>query len=274
MMNKDFMTTNQKIFRSSYVSQLRADLKSGVSLKDYFSKKFSSPDNSVMETSVKVKLDGLNLKIPASGNQADADFENAIKVYEAYRELTETQASDPRLWTYLSHCTFRKYVMKRWNMGKSHNEAVSSQSMANSATNFILSHWFVGGNDRSLRRNAIARLWWATYLTVSPWEKDPEYFSGTDVEKEDSYKYTKILFSTQDVFQQVLERGIGRNSRILISSLEYIGKHSPLTRKQIRDVMKELNLTSSIQNIAVLSKDELSALIEEIVAIEEPALKI
>lgn len=270
-MNRNFMDTSQKIFKGSFVSQLRADLKSGTSLKGYFSDKFSPPENAVMETPVKIKAGSLDLKILASENQADADFENSIKIYEAYRTLTETQASDPRLWTYLTHCTFRKYVMKRWDSGKKYEEVRANQQATASAINFILSHWFAGGNDRSLRRNAIARLWWATHLTVSPWGKDPEYFQGIDTKKEDPYKYTKILFSTQDVFQQVLERGLGRDSRILIAVLECVGKHSPLTREQIRNIMKELNLTSSIQNVAFLNKDELSALIEGVAVVREAA---
>lgn len=262
------MIASQKIFKSSYISKLRSDLKSGASLKSYFLNAFSPPEDAIMETSIKIDPNKINLTIYSSGNQADADIKNAIKVYEAYHSLTETQASDSRLWTYLAHCTFRKYVMKRWDLRKKYNEVVSNPSVANSIINFILSHWFAGGNDRSLRRNAIARLWWATHLTVSPWKKDPEYFSGVDTASEDPYKYTKILFSTQDVFQQVLERGLGRDSRVLISVLEYIGKHSSMTREQIRKVMKELNLVASTQNIAILNRGELSNLIEEIAVLD------
>ena len=262
------MIINQKIFKGSYVSQLREDLISRRSLEGYFSEEFSPPENSIMETSVKVESDNLELLIPESGDPANADFDNAIKIYEAYRTLNETQASDPRLWIYLSHCTFRKYVMKRWGISKNYDEIIAENSLADKAIESIKSHWFAGGNDRYLRRNAIARLWWATYLTASPWRKDPEYFSGVDVTNEYPYRYTKILFSTQDVFQQVLERGIGRDSHILISVLECIEKNPNLKREQIRNIMKELNLTSSIKNISILNKNELSEFISEIIPLE------
>lgn len=257
------MAIKQKIFKGAYVSRLRSDLKSGVALKDYFGERFSPPEDAVMETSIKLEHGVPELKILKSGNQADADFENSMKIYEAYRHLTATQASDPRLWVYLTHCTFRKYVIKRWNIGKTYDEAAKDPD---SAKNYILSHWFSGGNDRALRRNAIARLWWAARLTVAPWEDDPEYFLGAVKEGEYPYKYTKILFSTQDVFQQVLERGLGREPRILISVLEYIGNKPEITREQIRKIMKELNLISSIQNVAILNRNELYQIIEEIAA--------
>lgn len=260
------MVINQKIFKSDYVRQLREDLKSGLALKNYFLEEFLPPENMLIETTLKIDSGNLELTVPLTGNPADVDFDNSIKIYESYRSLNETQASDSRLWTFLTHCTFRKYVMQRWKIGQSYDEIITDNSLVEKTIEQIISHWFTGGNDRSLRRNAIARLWWAAHLTVSPWDKDSEYFSDSDTNKIDPYKYTRILFSTQDVFQQVLERGIGRNSHILISMLDYIGNHPDLSRDQIRSMVKELNLTSSIRNISILNINEISNLIEKTIS--------
>ncbi|MBI2600479.1 hypothetical protein HYW42_00850 [Candidatus Daviesbacteria bacterium] len=61
-----------------------------------------------------------------------------------------------------------------------------------------------------------------------------------------------------------MEIGLSRDRRILIPILDYIGEHAPLTREQIRVIIKELNLILSVRNIAVLNFDEIKALLEEI----------
>lgn len=259
------MVINQKIFKSDYVGQLREELKSGLTLKNYFLEEFSPPENMLIGTLLKIDSDSLELTVPLIGNPADADFKNSIKIYESYRSLNETQASDSRLWTYLTHCTFRKYVMQRWKIENTYDEIKEDNALVKKTTEKIIAHWFAGGNDRSLRRSAISRLWWAAHLTVSPWEKEPEYFSVSGADKKDPYKYTRILFSTQDIFQQVLERGIGRDSHILLSMLDYIGKHPDLDRENIRNIVKELNLASSFKNISILNIGEISDLIEKII---------
>ena len=254
----------QKIFKEAYVARLRSRLQDGTSLPEYFSDTCSPPEDALFETLIIVDESNLNLKILESGNQAEADLENAIKIYKTYHALTETQASDPRLWTYLSHCTFRQYAMRRWGYTKPYEEAIQNNQTKQKAQDYYLSHWFVGSNDRALRRNALARLWWAAHLTVSPWERDPEMFMDGQ-RPEDPFHYTKVLFSTQDVFLQVLERGLGRDSRILIPVLDHIDKHGSLTREQIRSIMKELNLIASVRNISFLERSEIDKLLDSII---------
>ena len=132
------------------------------------------------------------------------------------------------------------------------------------AINFILEHWFVSGNDlKGLRRHAIARLWWAAHLTYAPWESDPEYF--LDLKNKDPYFYTRVLLSTQDIYQQVLERGMGRSSRILISVLDYLARNKKCaqSREKIRNLMKELNLAYGTKKIIALDRPALKSLIEK-----------
>ena len=225
---------NQKIFKEAYVEELRAKVLNGQSINDYYSESFSYPEEMVWPTGIIVDDSKLDLKILDSGNQADTDLENAKKIYETFK------------------------------MPKTAGELSTESEEPKSIKEFILSHWFVGGNDRSLRRHAIARLWWAAHLTVSPWEKDPVFYQGVKFKTDDSYLFTKILFSTQDVFQQVLERSLGRDSRILIPVLAYIEESGPLTREQIRDLIKELNLALCIRNITLMNFNEIKEFISEI----------
>lgn len=245
---------NQKIFKRSFVSDLRDAVKSGETLCDYLKKEISYPAASELESTIKVDPEKLQLKYKGEGESASNDLDNAIAIYEAYPDLTEVQASDPRLWTYLTHVTLREYVLARWPMVGSCEQIIQDEEKT-SAINFVLSHWFSSGNDRKLRRNAVARLWWAVRLTRAPWEQDPEYFK--DLAGGDPYRFTRVLLSTQDIYQQVLERALGRDSRLFISVLEFLEEGGKMKREQIRDFMKELNLALSVKNFSILPRPKL-----------------
>ncbi len=246
---------NQRIFKEIYVYGLRSDLRDGTTLANYFVKEWEPEENAFFEAPIKVNPEKLNLR--TEGGASD-DLENAISVYEAFPILSEVQASDHRLWAYLTHVDLREYVMKRWPIGENESEILSDESNKRKAIDSIESHWFTTiSNDRTLRRNAVARLWWAVHLTRAPWLKDIDFFKDMKYDKNDEYRFTKILLSKQDVYQQVLERGLGRNTRLLIVILEFIENHVDITREQIRSFMKELNLAMSTRSFSLLNYPDL-----------------
>lgn len=247
-----------------FVSELRDKVRNGESLCDYFKAELDYPADAVMESPIKVVPESLELKYKGPGETVSNDLENAIALYEAFPDLNETQASDIRLWTYLTHVSLRDYVRKRWPLAGTCEQAMKDKKTKEAAISYVLSHWFAsGGNDRSLRRNAAARLWWAVRLTRAPWERD-EFFKDLGGKDADPYRFTRTLFSTQDVYQQVLERGLGRDNRILITVLEFIDGQEGIKREQIRDFMKELNLALSVRNFSLLSREEMKAAIFEL----------
>lgn len=254
----------QKIFKRDAVEHLRNDLRSGASLENYFKESFPVKEKDLLPSTIAMEGKVPTLKAPKS-DPVSADIDNAITLYEHYRNLDETQASDPRLWVYLSHAEFRKYTLVRWGLDGAFKD-LKNQADKTKAINYLLEHWFISGNDRDLRRHAIARLWWAAHLTYAPWESDPEFFG--DLKGKDPYYYTRVLFSTQDIYQQVLERAMGRSNHILISVLDFLGKNKKFaqSRESIRTLMKELNLAYGTKKIITLDRNSLSSLIEKIAA--------
>lgn len=252
----------QKIFRRDAVERMRNELRSGDSLGGYFKDSFSVKEKDLLPSTIAVTGKAPALKIPKS-DLVSADLDNAIVLYEYYRNLDETQASDPRLWVYLSHVEFRKYTLVRWGLDGTLKELEDSAEKTK-AINYLLEHWFISGNDRDLRRHAVARLWWAAHLTRAPWESDPEFFG--DLKNDDPYYYTRVLLSTQDIYQQVLERAMGRSNHILISVLDYLGKNPKFaqSRESVRALMKELNLAYGTKKIITLDRPSLAALIEKV----------
>lgn len=243
---------------------MRNDLRSGDSLEGYFREAYPVKEDDLRPSTIIPQGKMPVLQAPEDDPVA-GDLPNAIALHEYYKDIDETQASDPRLWAYLSHVQFREYALARWGYGGVYKD-LKDETEKSKAKTYFFEHWFVSGNDRDLRRHAIARLWWAAHLTCAPWETDKEYFS--DLEKDDPYYYTRVLFSTQDIYQQVLERAMGRSNRILISVLDYLATHPEFagSREKVRSLMKELNLAYGTKKLIVLSRESLTSIIEKIAA--------
>jgi len=124
------------------------------------------------------------------------DSENVRLVHAWLAHLTPVQASDARLWTYLTHSVYSAYTAARWPIA-SDSEVVSR----------IRERYFVEGESlASITRNAIARLWWFGHLTHNPLRPD-------------AYELADVLLTVQDMQQAFLERTIGRSRRILHTAL-------------------------------------------------------
>lgn len=243
---------------------MKSDVKSGVSIKTYFSETYPVVPNDLLPSTLEIVGKPPTLKVPKK-DPVSSDLENAILLHEYFKNLDETQASDARLWTYLSHVEFRKYSLARWGLDEKFKTAKDPAEIQKAA-NQLLDHWFVSGNDRDLRRHAIARLWWAAHLTYAPWEKDPEFFATLKKDcKSDPYYFTRALLSTQDIYQQVLERAMGRSNRILICVLYFLDKNAKFasSRENIRSLMKELNLVYGTKKIITLDWTSMLSLIKE-----------
>jgi hypothetical protein len=61
---------------------------------------------------------GINIEFPELINDQKADAENAKKIYEAFKNLSIINATDRRLWAYLTHLKYYDYVKKRWKINE------------------------------------------------------------------------------------------------------------------------------------------------------------
>ncbi len=249
-------TTKQKIFSSVQADQLRAALQSGETLDQYFEAEFNIDDGGIFESDLEVE-ESIEL-----GPTVDDDLESAIKLYEAYSSLDNTQASDKRFWTYLSHVTYKDYVAKRWTSKYSLDDVKGSPDLRAKTIRFLTDRWFVTGNARSLRRHALARLWWNVKDTVAPWEKSDEFAT---LENPDRYIYTKVLFSTQDIISSILERKVGWSDKLVFAILEYLRQNDDFrkNRFKVRDLLKEVNLMMGYRKLPALSFESLLEVIKD-----------
>lgn len=239
-----------KIFSSEIINELKNKLESTDYIKEVYSK--SSPPlefdvEKLLVTHIEVPIDAPILQVKDKKTYYEA--ENAIALFEYLGELNSTQAADMRLWSTLAHTKFWDYSLSRWNS-------------IEKTDRYILEHWFDSkkGGLAALRRNSISRLWWAAYLTVAPWEKDSEL----EVYKSsDRFVFTKILFSQQQIYFDVMERLFGSNLRLRICWLHTLSTHlDKVTNKDnlSKALAKSLSIVLKTKQLEALPVNQLEHL--------------
>lgn len=139
--------------------------------------------------------DGKKRMIPDKNH----DFESAIALYEAYKELSPYYASRAGFWVYLSHNELYGYVRKRWH-----------------DSNNIVEHWFDIG-----RRGSLSGLWWAVYCTRDETKEGDE-----------QYRLTRQLFVNQTFRTRTFfTYKIGMNKEALKGILMFMNNYPDLFKR-------------------------------------------
>ena len=126
--------------------------------------------------------------------QDKAYLTDAANVQEFYGKLSfisDSQASDERLWAGLCLGPFYEYTQYRWKIALK----CTKQD--------VKAHYFFGfGARRSLSRNALARLWWIGRLTYDDSRPDP-------------YELTKFVCENADHALHIIERNTSNSPTII-----------------------------------------------------------
>lgn len=145
--------------------------------------------------------------------------------------LSRRDASDFGYWRFLTACTRRDYVFYRWENDGRVNEDRFLGSMARR------SRWY---------RNALARLWWGTELTVEDGE----------------YALTHLLFSNQDLVETFFGSTMFYHppaARAFLKCMEEAGG-----TEAWRGVPEQLSSMLSLRVLETMTEAEVRARIEDI----------
>ena len=166
------------------------------------------------------------------------DLEN----YEWLKQLSPSQASDPRVWAYMSFVLYWSYNQSRW---------------PGASSNIDDRYFLLRKNTRCLIRNGLSRLWWFAYLTY-------------DETRVDRYELTQVLLSHQDIQASLLERSFGKNINVLHGTLEFIKKHPEKVsaigqdyKKSIQGLAKRVNQHGGVTMLDTFSKNEVFGYLAE-----------
>lgn len=174
---------------------------------DQYVSKFALPSNAWIEEELG-HSPFLNTKYPMPDIHLDmsqpmdkaylTDAANVQEFYGKLRFISDSQASDERLWAGLCLGPFYEYTQYRWKIALK----CTKQD--------VKAHYFFGfGARRSLSRNALARLWWIGRLTYDDSRPDP-------------YELTKFVCENADHALHIIERNTS-NSPTMGSLFDGIG---------------------------------------------------
>ena len=174
-----------------------------------------------IETRFKVGDLHFNMSAPER-KEHTTEYENVKELYSKLRFLSDSNASEERLWAGLCLSEGYAYTQYRWR---------------NSLNNVsgILDHFFFNsGNRRAYTRNAMARLWWIGRLTYD--ERNPT----------DPWHLTKFVCEGSDYVFHFLERTTSNNMTILrpflTSMLEARDSGIEINTDDAGELAKELNI--------------------------------
>ena len=191
------------------------------------------------------------IRMPEDGNTMDA--ENSIIVYESLKDLTLQQATDERVWAYLTHFDLRNYVRVRWPQDRDPDNP--ERAIRN-----IRMHYFVSGVRGCFRDNGVSRLWWMGWIASRC-----QHFS---VEKT-----LEILLYRSDVRANLLERSsFGMSAEIFNAVMKRLGEsyeeeEQPLfKRSTFREFMKRLNRIGGRVALNALDPGQLDKLLGDIIS--------
>lgn len=205
----------------------------GKSLDEYLEKK-----HVVLDTNITVEDFSLDM---SESNAVLTDFENVKRVYKAMMVLSNSQASDERIWLAYSFDVFKDYMNYRWPAKD---------------VNTINNRWLFGYTaKRSLFRHGIARLWWIGRCTYDKGRADP-------------FELTAYVITKQDIINQLLDIGFNGNKELVLAIIEAIRdaekEGKMVGREEIRSVSRFVNSLGGMYLIDSWRHDEIYKRVKEI----------
>ncbi len=187
----------------------------------------------IKETPFEIEDIVLDMSQPA-GKETLTDIENVQRIYNHMKGLSDSQASDERIWVAYTLSEQVEYMKYRW---KADNE----KDMLNR-------YFFNYSNNRSLFRNGIARLWWIGRVTY-------------DEKRSDPYELTKYICKDQDFIESICGRTIFNNPVVQKATIRAIYDMEQsgvkIGREEIRNISKYVNLLAGTYLLDMLSEEEI-----------------
>ncbi len=183
----------------------------------------------------------------------EIDLQNCKILYGRLKYISDSQASDERLWAGLTNKTFYSYMRRRWQYAKRHLKKTADDSDA------VLMRYFFKSTGRSgLFRNTLSRCWWTGRLTYSEkygnrWELLDAIGSEDLVSKISDILYSNTYSSNSDIiegFCQGLKFYRDRNIHVA-------------NREHIRPTAQYLNALGGGLLLDVFSADEIKKFVIE-----------
>lgn len=231
----------QKLFSRHYIGSLQKAIDNKTSISSYTNDLFEYKNIYILENPQILVPNSIEPIIPENGNNHDLD--NCKIIFEAMKDMNPIQATDYRIWVYLTHVPFWSYMIKRRSVEK---------QPESKRREYIIRHWFIDGvSAKNLLRNDISSFWWCGYLTYDNNRKNP-------------YELTEELYSMLDYTRHLLPGKQGRNKEFVHAILEFVIENKSLfstyKEEKVRFLMRKSNYIAGYKIFASLSKVQIKSI--------------
>lgn len=178
----------------------------------------------------------------------EIELENCKILYEHLKNLSQSNASDERLWAGLCNGVFYKYVRNRWKYPSLVQKDPKSDASA------IISRFFFSGGTRSgLFRNTLAKCWWVGQATYDGENSDKWHMLDSIGYDDFSTKVSDILYSNTFAANKNIMRGICKG-------LDFYRKNGVhlIVKDHIRPTMQYLNALGGTVLLDMYSDEEIA----------------
>jgi hypothetical protein len=190
---------------------------------------------------------------PISSAIGETELENCKILYTKLKQISESQASDERLWAGLCNDVFYKYVRARWGYS-----TLRSKNPEKDTTTVISRFFFSGGGRGGMFRNTLAKCWWVGKTT---YDKDnTEHWALLDAVGSEDFatKVSDIFYSNTFAANPEILRGICEGL------LFFRDKNQKLvTKEHVRPTMKYLNALGGGLLLDALSAEDICNIVIE-----------
>lgn len=187
----------------------------------------------------KYEVNDFELKIDME-SKGKMDLDNIKTLYESMNMISDSQASDERLWVGLTHGKFYDFVRQRWSYDKKGMEK----------EDIIKSRYFISKSTRGMMRNTLSKLWWAGRFTY-------------DSKRQNPFELTEVL-GNRDIstrMNDLFTSNFSRNPKVCHSFLSAIKLYEDngitIGGYTYRKLVQYMNLYGGMTVVDYLEEDEL-----------------
>jgi len=201
-----------------------------------------------IEFDLEVDLSPLKRLAPLDRRAQEADFSNAMLVWEALGHLTPSLATEARLWTHLTHLQGLEYCRARWLHLSSSNENLVKE---------VNTHFFAETQTRYRDDNALGRLWWAAYVAKLAMPENHQVA-------------LKAILRNTDTRSNIVERpGISTRPKLAAGIVRTIvtGSNKAASEDEFREFMKAVNRLGGGVVFEALSDDDVDRFMNECIGL-------
>lgn len=189
---------------------------------------------------------------PIGESTGEADFENCKRLYTNLRKISESQASDERLWAGLCNSTFYGYLRTRWKYAQAR-----PMDAAKDAQKIISRYFYLGGRAGKFR-NTLSRCWWVGYITFDSESSDHwrnlEIIGAEDfLSKVNEFFYNNLFCANPGIIRGICNGLLFYREK----------KQKILVREHIRPTMQYMNALGGGILLDGLSDDDISKIVIE-----------